>query len=200
MNRRSFDPVAIDQVDRSKLLMGLVVPRPIGWIGTTGPNGDNLAPFSFFNLVVTNPPTVLFCPGRSRRDKDSLVNAVASGEFTVNVVSEATAEQMNLTSGGYEPGVDEFEVAGLTKVFGDVVTAPMVGEAVAGLECRVVDVHEIGGGTASVVYGEVVMIHVDEEILDGTRIRFDRLAAIGRMAGPWYSRTTDLFTMERPPD
>ena len=65
MTRRVFDLVALDRIDRSKLLTGLVVPRPIGWIGTTGPAGDNLAPYSFFNLVVTSPPTLLFCPGRT---------------------------------------------------------------------------------------------------------------------------------------
>lgn len=201
MTRLSFDPSVIDPRDTSKLLMGLVVPRPIGWVGTTGPAGDNLAPFSFFNLAVTDPPIVLFCPGRSRRDKDSLVNALASGEFTVSVVTDTTAAQMNLTSGAYGPEVDEFDVAGLTKVPGDVVGAPMVGEAVAGMECRVVDVHDLGDGPAvSVVYGEVVMIHVDDEVLDGTRIRLDRLGAVGRLAGPWYSHTRDLFEMERPPD
>lgn len=201
MTKLSFDPAEIEPSDTSKLLMGLVVPRPIGWVGTTGPAGANLAPFSFFNLAVTNPPIVLFCPGRSRRDKDSLVNAVDSGEFTLSVVTDTIAEQMNLTSGGYPPEVDEFALAGLTKVVGDVVAAPMVGEAVAGMECRVVGVHDLGEGPAvSVVYGQVVMIHVDDEILDGTRIRFDRLGAVGRLAGPWYSRTRDLFTMERPPD
>ena len=199
MTRRTFDPAAIEPADTAKLLMGLVVPRPIGWIGTTGPGGDNLAPFSFFNLAVTDPPIVLFCPGRSRRDKDSLVNAVASGEFTVNVVTDATAEAMNLTSGGYAPDVDEFTIAGLTKVTGQVVAAPMVDESVASFECRVLEVHDLGEGPAvSVVYGEVVMIHVDDAVLDGTRIRFDRLGAVGRLAGPWYSRTNDLFRMERP--
>lgn len=201
MTRHTFDPAEIEPGDTSKLLMGLVVPRPIGWIGTVGPAGANLAPFSFFNLAVTSPPIVLFCPGRSRRDKDSLVNALSTREFTVSVVTESTAAAMNLTSGEFPPDVDEFEVAGLTKVPGDVVAAPMVGEAVAGFECRVVDVHDIGEGPAvSVVYGQVVMIHVDDEVLDGTRIRFDRLEAVGRLAGSWYSRTRGLFEMERPTD
>lgn len=201
MSKRAFDPAAIEQVDRHKLLTGLVVPRPIGWIGTRGPAGDNLAPFSFFNLVVGTPPILLFCPGRAQRDKDTLVNAMASGEFTVNIVTDATAEAMNLTSGAYPADVDEFDLAGLTKASGAVVAAPMVDEAVANLECRVLEIHDVGQGpAASVVFGEVVHIHVAEQILDGTRIRFDRLGAVGRLAGPWYSRTHDLFEMERPPD
>jgi len=201
MTRSTFDPAAIAPIDRAKLLLGLVVPRPIGWIGSTGPAGDNVAPFSFFNLVVTTPPILLFCPGRSQRDKDTLVNVAETKEFTVNVVTEATAAAMNLTSIEAPPQIDEFEYANLTKVRGDVVVAPLVGEAVAGFECRVTDIHDIGDGpTASVVYGEVVRIHVDDDLLDGTRIRFDRLEAVGRLAGPWYSRTRDLFEMDRPTD
>ena len=198
--KRVFDAGAMSSGDRAKLLLGLVVPRPIGWIGTTGPTGDNLAPFSFYNLVASTPPTLLFCPGMSVRAKDTLVNAVATGEFTVNVVTTEVAEEMNTTSGEYEPEVDEFVRAGLTKADGRTVAAPLVAEAVANFECRTTVVHEVGDGpAASVVYGEVFWIHVEERVLDGTRIRFDRLGAVGRLAGPWYSRVTDLFEMERPP-
>lgn len=201
MTKRVFDLGSIERADRSKLLTGLVVPRPIGWIGSTGPAGDNLAPYSFFNLIVTTPPLLLFCPGRSRRDKDTLINVLASSEFTVNVVTEATLEAMNLTSAEVPPDVDEFSLARLTKARGDIVAAPMVAEAAASFECRVTAVHDVGDGPAgSVVYGEVLRIHVDEDLLDGTRIRFEDLRAIGRLAGPWYSRTTDLVAFDRPPD
>jgi flavin reductase (DIM6/NTAB) family NADH-FMN oxidoreductase RutF len=197
--RVAFDATTMDRLDRYKLLSGLVVPRPIGWIGTRGPSGNNLAPFSFFNLVVGTPPILLFCPDMSHRSKDSLVNARASGVFTVNVATDDLAEAMNVTSGEYPPEVDEFVLAGLTPVDGEVVAAPMVGEAVAGFECRVTDIHEVGPGpAASVVFGEVLRIHVDESVLDGTRVRFDKLGAIGRLAGDWYARTTDLFEMKRP--
>jgi flavin reductase (DIM6/NTAB) family NADH-FMN oxidoreductase RutF len=195
----TFELEALDRTDRAKLLMGLVVPRPIGWIGTTGPAGDNLAPYSFFNLVVTTPPLLLFCPGRSKRDKDSLVNAVSTGEFTVSIVTDDVLEAMNASSAEVGSEIDEFELAGLDKAYGDVVGAPFVAEASAAFECRVVEVHEFGDGPAvSIVYGEVLTVHVDEEIVDGTRIRFDRLGAIGRLAGPWYSRTVDLIDLERP--
>ena len=198
--KRSFDLGELDRADRSKLLMGLVVPRPIGWIGTRGPGGgDNLAPFSFFNLVVTTPPVLLFCPGMSVRSKDTLHNVRDSGVFTVSVVTDATAEAMNLTSGDYTSEIDEFAVANLGKVEGGVVNAPMVAEAAANMECRVMDIREIGAGpAASVVFGEVLQVHVLDEVLDGTRIRFDRLGAVGRMAGPWYTHSSELFSMERP--
>jgi flavin reductase (DIM6/NTAB) family NADH-FMN oxidoreductase RutF len=199
VNKRVFDLSALDGIDRAKLLIGLVVPRPIGWIGTTGPAGDNLAPYSFFNLVVTTPPILLFCPGRSQRDKDTLVNVLDTGEFSVNIVTETVLEAMNATSLEAPPDVDEFLLAGLAKADGDVIDAPLVADAVAAFECTVTDVHHVGEGpAASVVYGEVLRVHVDEAVLDGTRIRFDELGAIGRLAGPWYSRTRDLIELERP--
>lgn len=199
MTKRVFDTATLSPADRAKLLSGLVVPRPIGWIGTRGPRGDNLAPFSFYNLVVTSPPTLLFCPGMSRRSKDTLRNVAETGVFTASVVTDGVAEAMNLTSGEYPEDVDEFTLAGLTKAEATVVDAPMVGEAVASLECVMTRIVPVGEGpAASVVFGEVVRIHVDPGVLDGTRIRFEQLRAVGRLAGPWYSRTGELFSMERP--
>lgn len=197
--KRVFVAEDLGATDRYKLMTGLVVPRPIGWIGSRDRDGvDNLAPFSFFNMVAGTPPTVLFAPGSRTRVKDTLRNVRATGVFTVSVVTEHVAAPMNLTSGEYGPDVDEFAVAGLTKVDAEV-GAPMVGEARANLECTVTHVHEIGDGpAAAVVFGVVERFHVDEELLDGTRIDFTALGAVGRLAGPWYSRTTDLFAMERP--
>jgi len=127
----TFDPSELEGVDRYKLLTGLVVPRPIGWIGTLGQDGrPNLAPFSFFTVVAGTPPTVLFSPGRrTGTPKDTLANALAKGEFTVNVVDEPLAEAMNLTSGEYAAEIDEFALAGLDARPGDVVDAPLVLEA-----------------------------------------------------------------------
>ena len=199
MTRRVFDLAGLERSDRGKLLSGLVVPRPIGWIGTSGSGGDNLAPYSFFNLVVTTPPIILFCPGRSQRDKDTLVNVRETGEFTVSSVTEELLVAMNDSSAEVGHDVDEFALAGVGKAYGDAVAVPFVAEAVAAFECRVTDIHDVGDGpAASVVYGEVLRVHVDDRLLDGTRIDFDRFGAIGRLAGPWYSRTTDLIDLERP--
>jgi flavin reductase (DIM6/NTAB) family NADH-FMN oxidoreductase RutF len=198
--KKIFDVADLDARDRSKLVLGLVVPRPIGWIGTTSAEGvDNLAPYSFFNAVSSSPPTVMFSSGMRSRIKDSLRNARDSGEFTWNLVSEEVAEAMNLTSQDYPSGVDEFEVAGLTAIRGQLVDAPLVAEAKANFECRVVDIVEVGEPPASsVVFGEVVRIHVREDLLDGTRIDLEGLKAVGRLAGGGYSRVNDLFWMERP--
>ncbi len=187
--------------DAYKLLSGLVVPRPIGWIGTRRPNDTfNLAPFSFFNVVSTNPATVIFSGGRhSDRPKDSVTLAEMAGEFTVNIVSESVAEAMNLTAGTFSAEDDEFEIAGLTPVIGHVVNAPMVDESPANLECRVVEILDLGSlPTTRVVVGEVLVIHVRDDVLDGTRVDSDALAAIGRMAGNTYIHTRDRFELERP--
>lgn len=187
--------------DAYKLLSGLVVPRPIGWIGTRREDGSfNLAPFSFFNVVSANPPTVLFSGGRhSDRPKDSVTLAELAGEFTVNIVSESVAQAMNVTAGSFTADDDEFAIAGLTPVVGDAVSAPMVAESPANLECRVIEILDLGvGPTTRVVIGEVLVIHVRDDVLDGTRIDNDALQAVGRMAGDTYIHTRDRFDLHRP--
>ena len=200
----SFDPAELSPVDTYKLLTGLVTPRPIGWIGTVSEDGErNLAPYSFFNAVCADPPTVLFSAGRPGRLKDTLANSLRVGEFTVNIVDEAMAEAMNLTAGEYEPGVDEFELAGVTPIVGDEVRAPMVAESPARFECVVtqyVDLGPVGDEPVNtVVFGEVKAMHVADRVLDGTRTRPEELAAVGRLAGANYARTAgSLFAMVRP--
>lgn len=201
---RYFDAAELDSVDNYKLLTGLVVPRPIGWIGSVSAEGhQNLAPYSFFNAVSAHPPTVLFSAGVHPRVKDTAANAVETGEFTVNIVTIETAEAMNLTAGDFGD-VDEFEAAGLTALAATNVNAPRVAEATATLECRVTHTHDLGfaGHPPSnrVIFGEVVCYHVEDRVLDGTRIRADELGAIGRLAGSGYATTTDgYFELHRPP-
>lgn len=192
----------LEGVEGYKLVTGLVVPRPIGWIGSTSPDGvDNLAPYSFFNAVSGDPPTVVFSPGAGPGTrKDTADNVAASGEFTVNIVTDEVAEAMNATSAGLPADADEFAHAGLTAIAGAVVDAPRVAEAKAQMECRVTHRLHVGreGGGNWLFVGEVVAFHIDEDLLDGTRVDQARLGAIGRHAGNMYSRTHDLFTMIRP--
>ena len=198
----TFDPNDLEGVDRYKLLTGLVVPRPIGWIGTRNPaGGHNLAPYSFFNVVAGTPPTVLFSAGRrSGRPKDTLAHVVATGAFTVNIVTEDVAEAMNLSAGEYAEDIDEFVLTGLTSIAGDVVDAPYVAEASAVLECELLQTVDLGDPPVNtVVFGTVRRIHVRSEFLDGTRIVHDAIRIVGRMAGSGYTRTADgLFHLERP--
>lgn len=199
-DKTTFDLAALDTVDAGKLLMGLVVPRPIGWVGTRSADGtNNLAPYSFFNVVSTNPPTVVFGPGMSRRVKDSHANVREGGAFTLNVVTEEVVEAMNITSGEFPPDVDEFAEAGLTAVSGDVVDAPMVAEAKANFECTVLQIVELGDPpTSAVVFGRVLRAHVRTDLLDGTRVDLAALHPVGRLAGGAYSTTRDLFWLNRP--
>jgi flavin reductase (DIM6/NTAB) family NADH-FMN oxidoreductase RutF len=193
-----FDMTKSESIDRYKLITGLVVPRPIGWIGTRRPGGtNNLAPFSFFNVVSSNPPVVLFSGGRhADRPKDSVSLAEATGEFTVNIVSEDVADAMSITAGTFGPDDDEFAIAGLTAVPATQIDAPLVAESPANLECRVRQIIDLGE-TSRVVLGDVVAIHVEEGVLDGTRIDHDALGAVGRMAGRTYVDTRTRFELPR---
>lgn len=201
MSKVVFDFEDTESRDRYKLLSGLVVPRPIGWIGTRRDDGtNNLAPFSFFNVVSSNPPVVLFSAGSHRdRPKDSASLAEESGEFTVNIVSEDVVEAMAVTSGSFTAEDDEFAIAGLTAVEGRRVRAPLVAESPANLECRVDQIIDIGEeGSTRLVIGDVLAIHVEESVLDGTRVDNDVLRAVGRMAGSTYISTRDRFEIPRP--
>jgi len=189
MTKVVFDTAKLESNDRYKLMSGLVVPRPIGWIGTRIPGGaNNLAPFSFFNVVSSNPPVVLFSGGRHPdRAKDSVTLAEESGVFTVNIVSREVAEAMTVTSGSFAADEDEFSIAGLTAVDATMIDAPMVGESPANLECRVRQVIPIGERTR-LILGDVVALHVEERVLDGTRIDNDELRAVGERLASTYAR------------
>jgi len=189
-----------------KLLSGCILPRPIGWISTVSPQGQpNLAPFSFFNVVCANPPTVLFCPmirGATGGAKDTLNNVRATGEFVVNLVTESLAQAVNLSSVEAPPEVNEFLFAGVTPVPAALVRPPRVAESPIHLECRVshiLDINDQPGG-GSLVLGEVIFFHIEDFVLQaGDKINLEALQPIGRLAGNHFCRTSATFEMERPP-
>ena len=197
-----LDPATAPAQSIYKLLIGCVVPRPIAWVSTVGPDGvNNLAPFSFFMAICNDPPTVAFSSGPRVADrKDTVRNAEGSGDFVVNIVDDARAEQMNLTSGEYPPDVDEFALAKLTAVPGVKVKAPRVLEAPINMECRVTQILKIGNGPHSLVIGEVVCFHLRDDIYDARTGRIDqgRLMPVGRLAGHQYAHIHDIFEMKRP--
>lgn len=200
MEKTVFDLNDLTGIDRYKLLTGLVIPRPIGWVGSIDAAGRrNLAPYSYFNIVAATPPTVVFSTGRPQgRIKDSLANVIATGEFTLSIVDESLVEAMHASADPFPPDVDEFAEVGLTAVAGDVVAAPFVGEARAALECHVTQIVDLGDPpSASVVFGDIVRLHIAAEILDGTRIDHRKLQAVGRIAGKTYVTTADsMFEVE----
>ena len=196
-----IDPGATPAQQVYKILIGSVVPRPIGFISTVSVDGKlNLAPFSFFNAVCGDPPIVAFAASFRNPRKDSYVNIKSTGEFVVNIVNEEIAQNMNLTSGEYPHGHDEFEISGLTPIASDLVNAPRVAESPVNMECKlrqIIDFSEKPHG-ASLVLGEVIRFHVDDWIVHDYKIDPDKLRAIGRMGGNEYTRTRDRFEMIRP--
>lgn len=198
------DPAASSIHDIEKLLVGVILPRPIAFVSTISLDGvANLAPFSFFTAVCPRPPVICFCNSIRPRDgskKDTLRNVEATGEFVVNVVSEDFAQQMVACSGDYPPDVSEFDISGLTPIPSDLVKPPRVKESRVQMECRLLQVvtvsTEPGGG--SLVMGEVLRFHVDDSVIDNGTVNPDKLRPIGRMGGITYVRTTDRFTMTRP--
>ena len=198
-----LDPSALSTQDNYKLMIGSVVPRPIAWISTRADDGTlNLAPFSFFIAVSPDPPTVAVSIGfRAGARKDTWHNIETTGEFVINVVTEDVAEAMNLTSGNYEPRVDEFAVAGLTPAPSVVVRPPRVAESPLNMECRLQQVIAVGAPPAGygLILGEILHWHVRDDLYHHGRIDLAALHAIGRLAGNGYTRTRDQFDMLRPP-
>lgn len=200
-------PSELDRKQNYKLITGAIIPRPIGWISTVNADGQpNLAPFSYFAPVSSNPPHVIFSPGIRGTDgavKDTLVNVRENGEFVVNIVTESLLDAMNLTSTEFPAEVDEFSAAGLTAEPSRVVAPPRVGESPVHFECRVVQIVDVGEpmtpGSGSVVIGEVVHIHVDESVMLGDyKIDLLKLKPVGRLAGSVYCRVTDTLDLPRP--
>ena len=190
----------------SRVLTGVVVPRPIAFVSTLSSDGvTNLAPFSFFNAVAYDPPTIVFsssrrASGANEKPKDTLTNIEETGEFVVNVVVDDIAEAMNRTAAEYPTEVEEFEIAGLTAVPSEVVAPPRVAESPVNMECRLVQVVPIGDGTHGhgLVIGEIVLMHVRDDIINGHRIDHQKLKPTGRLAGSMYCYTADTFEMLRP--
>ncbi len=198
--KKNFPVSELTGMDPYKLATGLIVPRPIGWVGSISADGvPNLAPYSFFNAVSGNPPMFVFSAGRGAR-KDTLANVREVGEFTLNIVTAEVADAMNASSASFEADVDEFDAVGVTAVPSTSIRPPMVGECKANIECRVTQILDIGDPAQGngLVIGEAVQFHIDESLLDGTRIDQAALRAVGRHVGNSYSNATDLFDLERP--
>lgn len=197
-----IDPQTAPQQSIYKLLIGCVVPRPIAWVSSLSDGGiPNLAPFSFFMAVCNDPPTLAFSSGRRLGDKkDTVRNIEHTRDFVVNLVDDALAAQMNLTSGEYPPEVDEFALTGLTAAPSVKVKSPRVAEAPINLECRSVQILPVGHGPHSLVLGEIVQFHIRDDLYNPTTGRIDmyKLHPVGRLAGELYTHVHDIFEMKRP--
>lgn len=193
-----------------RLLTSAVVPRPIAWVSTKDKNGrDNLAPFSFFNVVSTDPPILVFAPGPKiiKKDgqnhlakKDTLSNIEETGEFVVNIVSYELAQKMNQTAAEYPADVSEFEAAALTAVPSSMVRPLRVKESPINLECKLHQLIDFGqnSGTGKLILGQILCIHIDDSVIVNGRIDPTKLDAVGRLGANFYASTRDLFSIVRP--
>jgi flavin reductase (DIM6/NTAB) family NADH-FMN oxidoreductase RutF len=198
-----FNPQDLEQTAIYKLLTGIVIPRPIGWISTISEDGiNNLAPFSYFNAVGDDPPHVMFSTVHSNNsNKDTLNNVLATKQFVVNMVTEDLAEQMNRTSQPIPANESEFELAGLTPIASSLVLPPRVKECKITMECEMVHHYQLENsktGGATIVIGKIVLFHIDESVLlDNYKINLETYKPIARLAGSNYSKLGDIFSIKR---
>jgi flavin reductase (DIM6/NTAB) family NADH-FMN oxidoreductase RutF len=197
----------LSAIDKQYYLQHVVAPRPICFASTIDKEGNvNLSPFSFFNMFSSNPPVVIFSPARRVRDnttKHSLENVKEVPEVVINIVSYDMVQQASLASCEYPKGTDEFIKAGFTKQPATLVKPPMVKESKAKLECRVVEIKSLGeqGGAGQLVICEVLVLHVDDNLLDANK-KFEqaKLEHVARLGGDWYCHVSadNLFKVPKP--
>lgn len=173
----------------------IVTPRPVGWISTTGPFGDNLAPYSFFNAVAYVPPQVMFA---STGIKDSVRNIRDTGVFAVNIVGEALLDAMNATSAVLPREVDEFDRAGVDRAPCLTIDCPRVSAAPAVLECRLVQEIPLRGRDNALILGEVTGIHLADDCLVDGRFDVTRFRPVARMGYRDYAIVREVFEKLRP--
>jgi flavin reductase (DIM6/NTAB) family NADH-FMN oxidoreductase RutF len=190
-------------LERYKLLIGLVIPRPIAWISTRSANGvANCAPFSFFNVFSEDPPLCVIGINPRATDgamKHSLKNIRRTGEFVVNLVDEPTANAMHVSSEEIAEEESEFERAGLTPAPAALVRHPRIAEAAACLECRLFRLIEVSA-TRELVLGEIVLVHARDGIIDPKtkRISEQHYRPIGRLFANRYCTTRQRFNLPGP--
>lgn len=187
-----------------KLLTATIIPRPIGWISTIDNHGvNNLAPFSYFNLVSHDPPCVMFSTAReNNKNKDTLNNVLDNGQFVVNLVTINVVEQMNATSASVPSKIDEFELANLTSIDSVFIQPKRVKESLVHLECEMIHHYfmdnDTSDGGACIVIGKIKIVHINDAILtENNRINLDIYEPVARLAGSNYGQLGEIFSIKR---
>jgi flavin reductase (DIM6/NTAB) family NADH-FMN oxidoreductase RutF len=191
-----FDPAVADKRQIYRLLVGSVVPRPIGWASTLSSSGvANLAPFSFFTVVCVAPPMISLTIARNPdgSEKHTLKNVRDTGEFCFNVVTEPVWKEMVDSANAFPEADSEFAETGLTPIPGVKVKAPRVKEVPIHFECKLERVIELGPNRHPLVIGEVVYIHVDPACMTENYIDMKKLNPIGRLNGFFYASLGEIF-------
>jgi len=202
-----FDLKELKPVEKQYYLQHVIAPRPICFASTIDKEGNvNLSPFSFFNMVSSDPPVVVFSPSKRIRDnttKHSLQNVIEVPEVVINIVTYDMVQQVSLASCEYPRGTDEFIKAGFTKEPATLINPPMVKESKAKLECKVLEVKSLGeqGGAGQLVICEVLRLHLNNDLLTDDK-KFDqtKLELVARLGGDWYCKVSkeNLFAVPKP--
>lgn len=198
-----FNPETLETKAIYKLLTGTIIPRPIAWVSTVDNNGiNNLAPFSYFNMVGDDPPHIMFSTRRDdNSNKDTLNNILANKQFVVNMVTESLTEQMNATAQSVPSDIDEFELVGVTPTPSVAVNPMRVKESPIHLECELVhhyflENHKQGG--ACIIIGRIVHMHFEDNVLlEDYKINMETYKPISRLAGSNYSKIGEIFSVKR---
>ena len=189
--------------DNYKILIGAVLPRPIAVVSTLNLDGsNNLAPFSFFTAVSAMPMILAFCPlirTSTNSKKDTVINIEREKEFVINIGSFEHAALINACSEELPYGTDEFKHSGLTALDSDIIKSKRVKEFKIHFECKLRDILSYGEtiGSGRLITGEVVKVHISEDIYEKGKINTQKLAAIGRGAGNDWFKTSEIFELER---
>lgn len=202
----TLDPNDIPAKKMYGMMVSAIGPRPIAFASTINKHGKpNLAPFSFFNMVGSKPPTVIFSPVIRMADdtsKHTLQNVLETKEVVINVVNHAIVHQMSFASSDFAAGINEFDKAGLTMLASEKVKPFRVKESPVQFECKVKEVMALGekGGAGNIVICEVVKMHISESVLDDEgKIDQYKLDQVARMGGNYYTRAKDgIFEIPKP--
>lgn len=199
----SIDPVNNTERENYKFLIGSIIPRPIAFVTTQSKDGIlNGAPFSYFNIVSSNPPMISLSIQRtSGRRKDTARNIIETKEFVVHIVDEQNVEKVNMTAASLLPDQSEIELAKLTPVDSVKISVPGVKEAKIRMECSLEHSIELGGMDSpgcDFIIGKVVQFHIESDIYENGRIDPRGLSAVSRLAGTNYAKIGEIFSIERP--
>ncbi|MGJ9460568.1 flavin reductase family protein [Oceanobacillus sp. CF4.6] len=199
----SFNPTNNTERENYKLLIGSIIPRPIAFVTTVAEDGTvNGAPFSYFNIVSSNPPTIaVSVQRRDDKPKDTARNILKAKEFVVHIVDEDNVAEINKTAATLAPDESEINLTHLTLTNSETVAVPGINEAKIRLECTLDHALELGEDNTvgtDLIIGKVVHFHVAEELYTDGRIDPVKLGAVSRLAGTNYAKIGEIFSMERP--
>lgn len=201
---RAINPTELSERENYKFLIGSIIPRPIALITSLSKDGVvNAAPFSFFNIVSSNPPIISVSIQRKQGEmKDTARNIKENGQFVVHIVDMDNVEKVNGTAANLAPEESEVEKVGFTLMDSTTIQVPGVKEAKIRIECVLETALELGGDGETkgcdLIIGKVTHYHIEESIYEAGRIDADGLAAISRLAGNDYAKIGEQFTIERP--